>query len=130
MFSVSFALNAFLSAALDIDEFSDVVDHVLNKPSVWGVISHLGVHRFLNYDVSSVSPVDASYLGISTQAYRMPLRLLLNNEVAMRAVITMTVATPPLQACAGIVEVYAEHPLDPGKRLLIQVIAGQHDAMP
>jgi len=125
IFSVSFALNAFLSAALDIDEFSDLVDCVLNKPSVWGVLSHFGVRRFLNYDVSTVHSVDASYLGVNMPAYRMPLRLRLNDEVALAAVITMTAATPPLQTCAGIIEVYAEHPVDPGKRLLIQLIAGR-----
>jgi hypothetical protein len=122
VFSVSAALNAFLSAALDINEFSDVADCVLNKPSFGGIISGFGVHRFLSYDVGTVRSMDAGYVRITMPAYRMPLRLLLNHETALQAVITMTAARPPLQTCAGNIEVYAEHPLDPGKRLLIQSI--------
>ena len=123
--SVSLALNAFLSASLEIDEFSDVVDKVLEKPSLWGIVTSFGVRRFLRYDVSTVRPVDASYLGVSMPAYSMPLRVLINDNVALQAVITMTAARPPLQTCAGIIEVYAEHPVDRGKRLLIQLLAGR-----
>jgi hypothetical protein len=34
VFSVTFALNAFLSSALEIDDFSDLVDYALNRPSI------------------------------------------------------------------------------------------------
>ena len=125
VFSVSAALNAFLSAALDLDRFSDVLDCVLDKPSFWEILSGFGVHRFVNYDVSTVRSMDASYLSITMPAYRMPIRLVLNGNTALQAVITMTEARPPLQACAGIIEVYAEHPTSPGKRLLIQLIAAR-----
>ena len=125
VFSVTFALNAFLSAALEIDDFNRLINLVLNRPSIWSIVSELGVDRFLNYDPGNVRPIDASHLGLHLPAYELPLRLDLNGSPALRATIIMTAARPPLQTCAGIVEIYAENPMNRGDRLLIQLIAAR-----
>jgi hypothetical protein len=125
VFSVSFALYAFLSSALKIPDFKEVVECVLEKPSLWSIVTKLGLHAFLKYDVSTVRTFDAGFLGVPKPAYAMPVQLFFNDELAVHATMVMTAARPPLQTCAGIVEVYAEHPTDPSKRLLIQLVAAR-----
>jgi hypothetical protein len=67
-FNVTLALNAFLSAAFDVDEFRDIIYKVLERPSIWSVISGFGVSRGLWYDPQNVHPVDTKYLGINLPA--------------------------------------------------------------
>ena len=126
VFSVTFALNAFLSAALKIDDFNSLINHVLDRPSIWSIITKLGVNRFLNYNPGNVRPFDAEHMGISIPAYELPLRLVLNGSDALLAEIVMTAAQPPLQTCAGIIEISAENPVDHEERLLIQLVASRH----
>ena len=124
-FSVTLALNAFLSTAFDIDEFKNIIYKVLDRPSIWSVITQFGVNRGLWYDPQNVHPVDIKYLGINLPAYEQPLQLDLNGKAALLAKIIMTAAQPPLQNCAGIVEIYAEHPVKHENKLVIQLIAAR-----
>jgi hypothetical protein len=128
VFSVTFALNAFLSSALEIDDFSSLVDPVINRPSIWSVISKFGVNRFLKYSPGDVKLYDAGYLGINLPAYELPLKMFLNNTLALQAAIIMTSSRVPLQTCGGIVSVYAEHPLNHENKLVIQLAAARHIA--
>ncbi len=125
VFSVAFALNVLMRVALDIDDFSNVVDQIAERPSVWSVISRMGVHQSLRYSAGDVRARDPSRMGLTLPAYEQPVRLELNGRPALRATILLKEPVPPLQLCAGIVEVYAEHPADPGKRLLIQLVASR-----
>ncbi len=125
-FSVTLALDDFLSATLKINDFSNLLNEVLNRPSIWSVISNLGVSRGLLYNPAEVKLIDAKDIGINLITYEQPIRLTLNGQAALNAFIIMTEARPPLQTCAGIVKIYAEDPLDNIKKLIIQLIAANY----
>ena len=59
------------------------------------------------------------------QAYEQPLQLDLNGKAALLAKIIMTAAQPPLQNCAGIVEIYAEHPVEHENKFINRLIAAR-----
>jgi hypothetical protein len=124
-FSVTLALDAFLSAALKIKDFSNLLNKVLNRPTIWSVISNFGVDRGLMYNPADVKPFDINNIGINLPAYEQPIRIDLNGKPALNARIIMTEARPPWQACAGIVKIYAENPVDHDVKLVMQVIAAR-----
>ena len=123
VFNVSFALKSFYAAAMEIKEFREIVYKVMDKPSGWSAITHFGLRPFLRYASADVQPFDAKGLGIDFPAYELPLQLFLNDKLAFKSSIIMTESRPPLQACAGIVVTYIEHPVEKGKSLLIQLIS-------
>jgi hypothetical protein len=122
IFSVYFALNSFYSAAMAIDEFKDITYQVIDLP-IWSIITKFRLSNNINYSSDDVHTFNASSLGIVGNAYEQPLKLLLNGKMALKASIVMTKPHPPLKACAGIVVLYAEHPVDKDKSLLIQLIS-------
>lgn len=122
-FNVYFALKSFYDAAMDIDEFKDILYEVIDKPSVWSIISKAGLRTYINYNPSDVHPFNADNLGMKFPAYDQPLTLLFNGKLALNAAIIMTKSHAPLKACAGIIGLYAEHPVEKEKRLLIQLIS-------
>ncbi len=121
IFSVYFALNSFYSAAMAIDEFKDIVYQVIDLP-IWSIITRFRLSSNINYSYD-VHTFNASSLGIVNNAYEQPLKLSFNGKMALKASIVMTKPRPPLKACAGIVVLYAEHPVDKDKNLLIQLIS-------
>ena len=77
------------------------------------------------YDPRDVHPINTNYLGINLPTYEMPIQLNLNDKVSLKAKIIMVAPHPPLQVCAGIVEIDAEHPVNHENKLLIQLIAAR-----
>ncbi len=122
-FDFYFALRSFYDAAMAIDEFKEIVYKVINKPSIWSIITNPGISTNINYYFTDVHPFKAGGFGIEFPVYEQPLRLFFNGKIALRASIIMTKPRSPLKACAGIVGLYAEHPIDKDKRLLIQLIS-------
>lgn len=124
LFNVGFALNSFYSAAMEIDDLRKILYKVIDNSSIiWSAISNFGIRRTLNNDPSKVNSFDANGFGLEIQAYEQPLKLFINHKLELKASIIMTEPLPPLQVCAGIVEIYAEHPVDKDNRLLIQLIS-------
>lgn len=123
VFSVSFALNEFLRAALKVPAFRRTVDEVMDKPSLWSVLTAFGAHQFLDYDPRNVRKIAAAAYPFPLPTYELPVKLSYNAKLAVRAALVMSGARPPLEACGGLVLVYAEHPRDPDRQLLIRVLA-------
>lgn len=124
IFNVGFAFDTFYSAAMAVDELKQIVDKVIEKPSISSIISNgVRIRRFISFNPEEVHFFNANSLGIENQAYEQPLKLFLNHKIALKASIIMVGPRPPLQVCAGIVALYAEHPVEKGNRLLIQLFS-------
>ena len=118
-----FALRSFYDAAMTINDFKKTANKVMDMP----LLSIIFGNNFrLMIDTNSeVHSFDAEGLGIKTPAYEQSLKLVINGNVSSRASIIMTEPRPPLNLCAGIVSLYAEHPEKKENRLSIQLINTQ-----
>jgi hypothetical protein len=124
-FNVYFSLTTFFGAAMEIPACRDILSEVVAKPSVWSVARHLGVSTDFNYKWSDVRAADATPLGLSQPAYQLPVRLSLNDKPAVRVQLVVTSPRPPLEACAGILAVYAEHPTEPDRHFFLRLLSAQ-----
>ena len=122
-FNIYFSLRSFYDAAMAIDEFKKILNNVLDKPSKMSFILNPGLRANINYYFTDVHLFNADGFGVEFPAYEQPLQLSFIGKIALRASVIMTKPYAPLKTCAGIVELYAEHPVDQEKRLLIQLIS-------
>ena len=124
-FGVYFSVVQFFSAACEVAAFQEVLAQVVNKPSLWSVISHLGVRMDLNFWWMDVQALPDGRIGLALPAYRFPLTVSLNGALGVKVTLAVTTPRPPLQTCAGIVALCAEHPTDDRKRVFIRLLAAR-----
>jgi hypothetical protein len=129
-FSVYFALQTFFSAAMAIPGNQHVLEQVIQKPSVWSVVRHFGVHTALSFNWQDVQVEPEGKAAVPRPVYLLPVRLSLNNVLAVRASLAVTEPRPPLQAGAGILAICAEHPTATDRRLFIRVLSARRGATP
>jgi len=124
-FGVYFSVVQFFSAAIEVAAFQDVLEQVVNKPSVWSVISHAGLRMDLSFWWMDVQAIADNRAGVALPAYQFPLRVFLNGALGVKATLAVTTPRPPLQTCAGIVAMCVEHPTDASKRVFIRLLAAR-----
>jgi hypothetical protein len=129
-FSVYFALRAFFGAASEIPGNQHVLEQVIQKPSVWSVIRHFGVAIGLQWDDESVQVAPEGNVAVQQPVYLLPVRLSLNNVLAVKANLAVCEPRPPLQTSAGILAICAEHPTATDRRLFIRVLSARRAATP
>ncbi len=127
-FSVYFALRTFFSAAMEIPACQDVLEQVIQKPSVWSVLGQLGVSSNFKYGWQEVQVAPDGKVALDQPVYLLPLRVALNNTPAVKATLAVTVPRPPLEASAGILAVCAEHPTATDRRLFLRVLSARRAA--
>ncbi len=129
-FSVYFALRTFFGAASEIPGNQHVLEQVIQKPSVWSVIRHLGVAVGLEWEPERVQVAPEGTAGVQQPVYLLPVLLSLNNTPAVKANLAVSESLPPLQASAGILAVCAEHPTATDRRLFIRMLSARRAATP
>ena len=129
-FSVYFALRTFFEAAMEIPGNQHVLEQVIQKPSVWSVLSHFGVKSTFTYGWQDVQVAPEGRAGVQQPVYLLPVRLSMNDVPAVKTNLAVTDPNPPLQAGAGILAICAEHPTATDRRLLIRVLSARRAATP
>jgi len=124
-FSVVFSLRSFFMAASGIPACADLMEKVIQKPSLWSLATNLGLNTNFKYGWHHVQAVPADRVDVSTPAYFIPVQLSLNDRLAVKATFVATLPQPPLQTSAGILAICAEHPTDDTKRLFIRVLSAR-----
>ncbi|MBI2518423.1 MAG: hypothetical protein HYV95_16205 [Opitutae bacterium] len=125
LLSVIFSLRAFYEAASGIPACRDVLDQVLQKPSLWSVASNRGVNVGFNYDWNAVGMLPDGTLGLATRVHEFPMKMSLNGRPALDMTLTVTETRPPLRSCAGLVSLTAQHPTDKAKFLYLRLLSAR-----
>jgi hypothetical protein len=129
-FSVYFALKTFFGAAMAIPGNQHVLEQVIEKPSVWSVVKHFGVRTNVSFSWQDVQVAPEGKAAVQQPVYLMPVRLSLNNVLAVKASLAVSEPRPPLQASAGILAICAEHPTAADRRLFIRMLSARRAATP
>jgi hypothetical protein len=115
----------------DIIENTEGLEHIMmkvvEKPSILSVVGHLGVSINFMFDTANFGPEDLVPLGWngSQPAYHFPIRLEINNRLALRVTFVVTSPRPPLLTCGGIVSMLAENPSDKSTYLTWRIISAR-----
>lgn len=124
-FSVYFALRSFYQAASEIPACRDVLEQVLQKPSLWSIAGHLGLNATFKYGWQGVRILPTGRFPVSTPVYVLPVSLALNGQPALEAQLAVTSTRPPLRNCAGIVALVAGHPTDASKLVFMRLLSAR-----
>lgn len=121
------ALFSYAEVVQHIEVLEDIMEKVIQKPSLWSVLGHLGVTVNLKTDSKHIRAANLHSLGwaLDTPAYYFPMLLDLNQQLALRATFVVTSPRPPLLSCGGIIGLLAEHPADPETYLTLRVISAR-----
>lgn len=104
----------------------------VQKPSLWSVITHFGVHVSLDTQFqNAVATLNAPGSNPHTAAdYAVPFELQVNATPAMRSKLYVTDPRSPLTLCAGIVAIAAHHPSDPDRKLDLRLLGARRGTPP
>jgi hypothetical protein len=116
-----FPLGSFVEIVTKVPAFEDVVKKILDMPSIWSIVRHLGVWN--NWDFRDFVRVSKPGPDVESATYRFGLRLNMNEQFSIKSALAVTAPRPPLQVCAGILGVYAERPSDANQRLFIRLVS-------
>jgi hypothetical protein len=121
------ALISYLEVIQHTEGLEAIMLKVIEKPSVWSVLRHVGVTADLMVDSKHISPMDAAGWRVpeNPPAYDFPMLLELNHQLALTVTFVVTSPRPPLLACGGIIGLLAEKPGDPETYLTLRVISAR-----
>lgn len=117
------SLQALLELIEDAPLLSPLLWRVVEKPSLWSVITHLGVEPSITLGaaVEAAAPLPHA----PAPALRTPLLLALNGATALRCSIVSVPPRAPYSAGAGIVALVAERPDASRARFELRVLAAR-----
>lgn len=124
------ALLSYFNFAQHTPGLQDIFFKVVDMPSVWSMVRHVGVSANLRFETEQFRAADAFAWDASAPAgvYYFPMSLDLNNQPALRLTLVVTAPKPPLLGCGGIVGMLAEKPGDKETYLTLRIISARRIA--
>ncbi len=124
------ALFSYFDVIEHTEGLEEIMLRVIQKPSIWSLIGHLGVRANLLIDSKHFAPADARAWAVpgGPPAYDFPMQLQLNDQLALRVTFVVTSPRPPLLTCGGIIGMLAEKPGDPQTYLTLRVVSARSAA--
>jgi hypothetical protein len=121
------ALLSYFDFARNTPGLQDVCLKVIDLPSVWSMIRHVGVNANLTFQTEKFRAADAFAWGSSgnSAVYYFPMSLDLNNQPALKLTLVVTSPRSPLLECGGIVGMLAEKPGENETYLTFRVIGAR-----
>jgi len=121
------ALLSYFEVVQNAPGLSDILYEIVDLPSAWSLVRNAGIKSIgLRFGKGAGESSAASWgLAESAPVYDFPLFLELNEQRALNLKFVVTSPNPPLLACAGVVGMLAEHPVDTGKYLTLRIVSAR-----
>ena len=114
-------VSLFMGIIRRTDILLEILWKVVRKPSL---LSMLGGVR-VSGNSWCKQAVPATHALAQGDVFRIPYRIVLNRELALKATITATGNASPLAVCVGIVEFAGQATDDPSRRILFRLLAAR-----
>ena len=115
------SLRAILGLIEEDPNLSPLLWRVVRKPSLWSILTHLGVEPSIELGAAEVAGL-APPAGASV-ALRTPIRLDLNDRPALRCSVVSIAPRAPYTTSGGILSLAAERPDGPRLRFELHLVA-------
>jgi hypothetical protein len=121
------ALFSYFGVIEHTEGLEDILLKVVEKPSVWSVVRHVGVSADLTLDTKQIAPAESKTWGIPGEppAFYFPMSLRLNHRLALTVTFVVTQPRPPLLTCGGIIGMLAERPNEKETYLTLQIVSAR-----
>ncbi len=121
------ALLSYFDFVQHTPGLQDICFKVVDMPSVWSMIRHVGVTPNLTFQTEQFRGADSFAWESAGNApvFYFPMLLELNKQPALRVTFVVTSPKPPLLGCGGIVGMLAEKPGEKETYLTLRVISAR-----
>jgi hypothetical protein len=119
-------LTSYFEAVGETPDLETIMWKIVNLPSMWSVVRHVGVTATITMDMEKVSPLSLPAgwkVPGGTGVFTLPFRIELNRQPALNATLFVTDPHPSLLACGGIMGFVAMDPADNDIYLTLRVIS-------
>ncbi|HEX5050298.1 MAG TPA: hypothetical protein VFZ65_00870 [Planctomycetota bacterium] len=128
-FRATVALGQLLGVVRRSAILRGLLYEVVDPPSIWSVVLHLGVSMSTRAYFDEAGPADAVAVGDRTvPVWSLPHELLVNGDPALRSHILVTDPHSPLALCAGIVAITSVHPTDATRSFTMRLLSARRAA--
>jgi len=126
------AMMSYFSVVGETPHLQELMFKVVDLPSVWSVVGHLGVKTDLQVDSKHFAPANPASWGVPTAppVYYLPMEFMLNYRPGLRISLAVTTPQPPLLACGGIIGILAEKPSQKDTYLTVRVLSARFARKP
>ena len=104
---------ALLQVVQEDSVLAPILWQVIEKPSVWSVVTNLGANIMLRPSFHRVTSTLSPVPTLLDQTYRLPLALEVNEQPALNLDLFVTDSTPPFSLAGGLLGPTARHPTNP-----------------
>lgn len=127
MVEAMIAMMALLNVVQQDDALAEYFWQVVERPSVWSVVTSLGVRATLSMPFEQSLPATRlpAELPAADSAYVVPLRIDVNGSPALLADVVATDARRPYALCGGMVAAIARHPSNPHITFELQLLSAR-----
>jgi hypothetical protein len=121
------ALLSYFDIVQNTPGLSDILYEIVDLPSAWSLVRNAGIKSIGLRFGKGAGESSAALWGLAGSAavYDFPLFLELNEQRALNLKFVVTSPNPPLLACAGVVGMFAEHPVDTEKYLTLRIVSAR-----
>jgi hypothetical protein len=120
------ALLSYFDLVQHTPGLQDIGVKVIDLPSVWSMIRHVGVTANLTFQTEQFRAADSfAWEPAGSAVFYFPMLLELNKQPALKVTFVVTSPKPPLLGCGGIVGMLAEKPGEKDTYLTLRIISAR-----
>ncbi|MBL9077033.1 MAG: hypothetical protein JNL08_05995 [Planctomycetes bacterium] len=121
---------ALLNVVQEDDALAEYFWQVVEKPSVWSILTGLGVRATMSMEFEHSVPAPRLPAGLPAvdRAFLVPLRIDVNGSPALLADVVAVDARRPYALCGGMVAAVARHPSNPDITFELQLLGAERGA--
>lgn len=127
MVDATIAMMALLNVVQEDSALAEYFWFVVEKPSIWSVITGMGVHATLAMPFEESVPATSLPPGLpaAERAFVSPLQIEVNGSPALFVDVVVIDAARPYSLCGGMVAAVARHPTRPDVTLELQLLGAR-----
>ena len=119
---------ALLQVVQDDAVLAPILWQVIEKPSLWSVVSSMGVNVMLRPSFHRVTSALSPVPDVLDQTWRLPIALEVNQTPALNLDLFVTDSTPPFSLAGGLLGATARHPTNPTLDFSLLLLSAQRSA--
>lgn len=104
---------ALLQVVEEDSVLAPILWQVIEKPSIWSVVTNLGARVVLRPRFHAVTEAFSPVPAVDAETFRMPLSLFVNDDAALHVDLFVADSSVPFALCGGVLGATARHPKDP-----------------
>jgi len=120
---------SMLQVVQEDDVLAPLLWEVVEKPSLWSVVTNLGASVVLRPEFQRVARERSPLPGNYDPTWSLPMELEVNDKAALSLELLVAESSPPFAVCGGLFGATARHPRDAGVEFSLLLLSARRGRM-